>query len=426
MRGCRIVVDSRQGRQCTGDGGEDQDRRKDRSGGKPGRNHSGRQAGKEVSSIAIEPLRRQRLIALTSNRNRKRKDAPGELSKGAIRAEKAAERARAMREHWMDTSLLLAQQANSRGHHQRLAPVPYYDARYQHPNVVYVDEFGRPVYEDRYDPPYADAHANEADFYPVEHYRGGMAPSHQVADHYAARNMAQAHPQAQHPFQMNVAPVGNQQQMMMEQAHMYDAPHINDHAMQGQPTHYAPHPAEIPQQWGPAEQQNLLPFEQHMAHAPQDPMQMQAPMALDAEHDASWALDPMLAANPMDPLADNTYGQLAQDGSDFPAMDEYRNISMPSDIIAGRWARDQNGTHEDELAQDDGGNHVQQEQAENMDNLLPLMEGEHLPSQHIDFGDKGELFGGDLNDVLPIDPDIEDYNAALHQQQDMEALLGQM
>lgn len=152
---------------------------------------------------------------------------------------------------------------------------------------------------------------------------------------------------------------------------------------------------------------------------------MQAPMAPDAEHDANYALDPMLAANPIDPHADNTYGQFAQDGSDFPAMDEYRNISMPSDIIAGRWARDQDGTHEDEQAQEQLGNQVQ-EQAGNMDNLLPFMEGEHLPSQHIDFGDKGELFGGDLNDVLPIDPDIEDYNAALHQQQDMEALLGQM
>lgn len=330
-----------------------------------------------------------------------------------------------MREHWIDTSLLLAQQANSRAQHPRLAPAQYYDGRYQHPNVVYVDEFGRPVHEDRYEPRYADARANEADFHPVEHYRSGMGPSYQVTDHYAGSNMMQMHPQAHHLFQTNLAPGGNQQQMMMEQTHMYDVPHHHHHAMQGQPMQYAPHPDEIPQQWGPAEQQNLLPFEQHMAHAPQEPMQMQAPMAPDAEHDANYALDPMLAANPIDPHADNTYGQFAQDGSDFPAMDEYRNISMPSDIIAGRWARDQDGTHEDEQAQEQLGNQVQ-EQAENMDNLLPFMEGEHLPSQHIDFGDKGELFGGDLNDVLPIDPDIEDYNAALHQQQDMEALLGQM
>jgi hypothetical protein len=327
-----------------------------------------------------------------------------------------------MREHWIDTSMLLAQQANSRVHHQRMLP-PHYDERYQHPNVVYVDEFGRPMYEDRYEHAYADPRANEAEYYPVDQYRNSMAPRHSVADHYAG-NMAQPPAPMQHPYQTNLAPGGNQQQLMMEQ-HMYDAPHVNNQVMQEQAMHYAAQPADIPQQWAPAQQQNLLPFEQHMAHARQEPMQMQAPMAPIPEHDATYALDPMLAANPMDAQANDVYGQLAQDGSAFPAMEEYRNISMPSDIIAGRWARDQNGPHEDEQAQENAGAQVQQGQAENMDSLLPLMEGDHLPSQHIDFGDKGELFGGDLNDVLPIDPDIEDYNAALNQQQDMEALLSQ-
>lgn len=38
---------------------------------------------------------------------RRRKDAPGELSKGAVRAERAAARAIAMRQQWKDTSLFL-------------------------------------------------------------------------------------------------------------------------------------------------------------------------------------------------------------------------------------------------------------------------------------------------------------------------------
>lgn len=330
-----------------------------------------------------------------------------------------------MREHWIDTSMLLAQQANSHVP-QRLAPA-YYDDRYQHANVVYVDEFGRPMYEDRYGVPYVDAH--ERDYYPVDPYGNQMAMNHQVQDHYDGGNMRLPRVETQHPFQMNLAPgidqQQQQQQLMMEQAQMFEASHAHQNVMSDQAMHYAPAPAEASHQRGMTEQQNLLPFEQHGGQAPQDPMQMQAQMvSSDAHEPANYALDPMLAANPMD-STDGAYGQLAQDGSNFPAMDEYRNISMPSDIIAGRWARDHDGGDDDGV-QDSMGNDAPQDQAGNMDSLLPLMEGEHLPSQHIDFGDKGELFGGDLNEVLPMDPDIEDYNAALHQQQDMEGLLGQL
>lgn len=317
--------------------------------------------------------------------------------------------------------MLLARQANSRVHHQRMMPARYDDHRYQ-PTVVYVDEYGRPIYEDRYDIPYADARANDADYYHVDQYRNNMAPSQNLADHYAAENMVQPPAPNPHPFQVSAAPRANQRRV-----HIYDAPHVNNHAMQEQAMHYVPNPGEISQQWATAGHQNLLPFEQHLAPAPQELLQMQAPMAPIPEQEATYALDPMLAANPMEAQAETTYGQLALDGSNFPATEDYRNVSMPSDIIAGRWARDQNGTDEDEQPQENVGVHVQQEPMENMDNLLPLMEGgDHLPSQHIDFGDKGELFGGDLNHVLPIDPDIEDYNAALNQQQDMEALLAQL
>lgn len=44
---------------------------------------------------------------ITKRGRRRRKDAPGELSKGALRAERAAARARQMRQQWMDTSMLL-------------------------------------------------------------------------------------------------------------------------------------------------------------------------------------------------------------------------------------------------------------------------------------------------------------------------------
>lgn len=43
----------------------------------------------------------------TQTRKRKRKDSPGELSKGAIRAQRAAARTKAMRAEWMNTSILL-------------------------------------------------------------------------------------------------------------------------------------------------------------------------------------------------------------------------------------------------------------------------------------------------------------------------------
>jgi hypothetical protein len=114
------------------------------------------------------------------------------------------------------------------------------------------------------------------------------------------------------------------------------------------------------------------------------------------------------------------YNQFAQEEQNILAMEEYRNVSMPSDIIAGRWARDHQNTDAQAPNFDD------QVHGENVGTLLPLMENELLPSQHIDFGDKGELFGGDLNEVLPLDPDIEDYNAAFQQQQDMDGFAGQV
>jgi hypothetical protein len=346
---------------------------------------------------------------------RKRKDAPGELSKGAIRAEKAAERARAMREHWIDTSMLLAQQANGHGH-LRMPSMQYYDDRYQQPNVVYVDEYGRPMYEERYEVQYGNRHEQGDYYHPVDAYGHGAPMGHMhPQDQYHGASMRLPRVDEQLPLQMQ-APL-RMEQPMMEPPHMFEGQHV----MPDQVMQYQQQP-EVSHQWGP--NRELLPFEQHAMQAPghdNGPAQMQHVMT---QEPANYALDPLLAA-PQNYSVDG-YAQAPQDDSNNHAADEYRNLTMPSDIIAGRWARDQNATHDDSETQQESVNAEQADQQQNTDTLLPLMEGEQtLPSHHIDFGEKGELFGGDLNGVFPADPDIEDYNAALHHQQDMEGLMGQ-
>lgn len=320
-----------------------------------------------------------------------------------------------MREHWIDTSMLLAQQANSHAH-QRLAPVQYYEDRYQQPNVVYVDEFGRPMYEERYDIQYGNRH--EGDYYPGDVY-GNVLPMGRMqgTDQNYGASMRLPRVDEQLPFQMQ-APMRMDQQMM-EQPHVFE----NHHGMPEQLMQYPQHP-DVPHQRGT--NRELLPFEQHAIQA-QRPDLVPTQMGHTVQQDpGNYALDPLLAANPMEYGVD-AYSQVMQDGSNGHAANEYHQPPMPSDIIAGRWARDQNATHDDNEMQPEVANDNQAHQQQNMDPLLPLMEGEHhLPSHHIDFGEKGELFGGDLNEVFPMDPDIEDYNAALHHQQDMEGFLDQL
>ena len=368
------------------------------------------------------PLPEESFAADLVSRYRKRKDAPGELSKGAIRAEKAAERARAMREHWIDTSMLLAQQTNSHIR-QRMHPAQYYEDRYQQPNVVYIDEFGRPMYEERYEIPYGNAAGHEGEYYPVDTY-GAVAPMvpAPAPDQYHAASMRLPRVDEQLPFQIN-PPVGIEQHMM-EQPHAFEGHHVMPDQLPDQVMHYPPQ-INVVHQWAPNPE--LLPFEQQAIQAPhQEPVRAQTGFGPDQDP-ANYALDPLLATNPRDYAVD-AYAQVAQDMSSHNVVGDFRSPPMPSEIIAGRWARDQDATHDDNEIQGAIANdQAQQQQQQNSDALLPLMDGEqHLPSHHIDFGEKGELFGGDLNEVFPTDPDIEDYNAALNQQQDMESLLGQM
>lgn len=79
---------------------------------------------------------------ITKRGRRRRKDAPGELSKGALRAERAAARARQMRQQWMDTSLLLP--AHQRAQLEEIARQQHQ----QHPTYMLdVPEVGEVQYQ---------------------------------------------------------------------------------------------------------------------------------------------------------------------------------------------------------------------------------------------------------------------------------------
>lgn len=344
---------------------------------------------------------------------RKRKDAPGELSKGAIRAQKAADRARAMREQWMDTSMLLAQQ--TQGHMLRQAPIGKYYNDVHPRDVVYVDDFGRQVYiDDGYDLPYVDG--PEGDYMPADPYAMRVDPNMQA--HYGQYSMApQIPPRQPHDIHGRIRAEQQQGTHFAPPTHVYD---IN--GMPDQNQHYSQHPHEHNQQWG-MQGNDLQPFDTQGEHMLQNHLLEREAIAPSNGHQlpADYAMDPML--NPSGHTQNEgvyAYNQFAQEEQNIPVIDEYRNVSMPSDIIAGRWARDHQNTDIPAPEFADRGH------GENVGTLLPLMENEHLPSQHIDFGDKGELFGGDLNEVLPLDPDIEDYNAAFQQQQDMDGFAGQL
>ncbi|GHJ85981.1 hypothetical protein NliqN6_2383 [Naganishia liquefaciens] len=317
--------------------------------------------------------------------------------------------------------MLLAQQTNN--HMQRgVHPAQYYEERYQQPNIVYVDAFGRPMYEERFEIPYGNLH-HEGEYYPVDTH-GNVLPMGPLPapEQYHEANVRLPRVDEQLPLHMHVPVAIEHQAMGREPQQALEARHV----MPGQlPDQVMPYPSQVhvPQQWGPNPE--LLPFNQQAIQAPrQGPLKAQTGFVPEQDP-ATYALDPLLATNSRD-FAVDAYGRVAQETSNHNAVDDFRNPPLPSDIIAGRWARDQNTTHENNLVECE---HVNGDQAQqrNTDTLLPLMEGEQqLPSHHIDFGEKGELFGGDLNEVFPTDPDIEDYNAALHQQQDMETLLGQM
>ncbi|KAJ9099991.1 hypothetical protein QFC19_005808 [Naganishia cerealis] len=372
----------------------------------------------KIAEKTGQPMSPTQIKLVVKKGRRKRKDAPGELSKGAIRAQKAAERARAMREHWMDTSMLLAQQ--SQGHLLRRAPPVNYRHDAHPKDVIYVDEYGRPVYiDDGYDLPYVDG--PEDDLLPANPYAMGLNPN--VQTHYGSRNMMPP----MGPYQSHGlhGHRGTEQHLGRELAYMYEMnsmPEPNPAYAHQIPEYAQPHqPQENVQHWG-MQGTDLQPFDsqgEHIVQTHLHPPEQMAPTA--RQHPANYALDPMLIPSEHTPIKGMyDYNQYTQDEPNIPAMEEYHNVSMPSDIIAGRWARDRHNIDNPGPESDE---HMQ---GENAGPLLPLMEDEHLPSQHIDFGDKGELFGGDLNEVLPLDPDIEDYNAAFQQQQDMDGFTGQL
>lgn len=312
----------------------------------------------------------------------------------------------------MDTSMLLAQQ--TQGHMLRRAPVGNYYNDVHPRDVVYVDEFGRQVYMDNgYDLPYVDG--PQGDYMSADPYAVGLVPN--IQDRYGHQSMApQMAPHQSHD-------VHGHFRAEQHQGTQFAVPQMYDmNGMPEQNLHYAPHPQENVQQWG-MQGHDHPPFEAQDERMVQHHLPEREPMApSNAIHPpADYALDPMLI--PGEHTQDEgmyAYNQFAQEEQNILAMEEYRNVSMPSDIIAGRWARDHQNTDAQAPDFDD------QVHGENVGTLLPLMENELLPSQHIDFGDKGELFGGDLNEVLPLDPDIEDYNAAFQQQQDMDGFAGQV
>ncbi|KAJ9107511.1 hypothetical protein QFC21_000967 [Naganishia friedmannii] len=360
-----------------------------------------------------QPISPTQIKLVVKKGRRKRKDAPGELSKGAIRAQKAADRARAMREHWMDTSMLLAQQ--TQGHMLRQAPRGNYYNDVQPREIVYVDEFGRQVYvDDGYDLPYVDG--PEGDYMmPADPYAMGLGPNMQA--HYSHHGMAPQIPRHQAHDMHGQIRAEHHQGSQFAPPHMY-----NMNSLPDQNLHYAQHSHEAVQQWG-MQGNELRPFQAQGERIVQTQLPEREQMIPSNVNQApaDYALDPMLIPSEHEQTEGMyAYNQFAQEEQNIPAMEEYRNVTMPSDIIAGRWARDYENT--DIPDPDFAG----QAHGENVGAMLPLMENEHLPSQYIDFGDKGELFGGDLNEVLPLDPDIEDYNAAFQQQQDMDGFVGQL
>lgn len=124
-----------------------------------------------------------------------------------------------------------------------------------------------------------------------------------------------------------------------------------------------------------------------------------------------------------------------------PLADGYPHTGRPGDIIAGRWAQqlgrpdwnlDENGEpNRDyerdtalpaaETAQDQGPTHPPAQS----NDWFPLVDNNVLPSEGMDFGEQPRLFDEIWEQeppILPLDPDMEDYQQAVREQEEMQLL----
>ena len=124
-----------------------------------------------------------------------------------------------------------------------------------------------------------------------------------------------------------------------------------------------------------------------------------------------------------------------------PLPDNYGTTGRPGDIIAGRWAQ-QVGQTDWDLGETSGFNpHYEQdnapfpagatdeqsskEPARNSNSWFPLVDNNVLPSEGIDFGEQPRLFDEIWEQeppILPLDPDMEDYQQAVREQEEMQML----
>lgn len=371
---------------------------------------------------------------------RRRKDAPGELSKGAVRAQRAAARAKAMREQWMDTNLLLNMQNQT---DPRAMAHKHAIARHRAMAVDYTDDpafmdgfgpaFEDDLYDDGYDLPYdavLDQFEEELpypqgphDIYRAEERFTPIEPHHSM-NFASQRNLMQegyAEDPAFHHSQQGYVPL-----------------HPTHLEMPEQPIGFADYADPVYQTGG---------FHENLAH--RNMLSAQA-----ANHQGYPLHQPMLAGYqpglPEHEEVDYTYQPFdspprAQD--DFAQVDpflaslgdDFRPTGRPADIIAGRWA--QQAQQDGWIASDDAAVGMMPEQDTTLREPEPILaRGHHdgqalgmfstvdndiLPSEGIDFGEQPRLFDEIWErepPILPLDPDMEDYQQAVREQDEMEML----
>jgi hypothetical protein len=120
-----------------------------------------------------------------------------------------------------------------------------------------------------------------------------------------------------------------------------------------------------------------------------------------------------------------------------PMADKYGTSGRPADIIAGRWAQQVGQFGNDnsinpEYEQDNAPLPAfateaksSKQQADQTNNWFPPVDNNILPSEGIDFGEQPRLFNEIWEQeppILPLDPDMEDYQQAVREQDEMQML----
>jgi hypothetical protein len=347
-----------------------------------------------------------------------------------------------MREQWMDTNLLLNMQNQT---DPRAIAHKHAIARRQAMAVDYADD---PAFMDGFDPAFEDALYDDGYDLPydavLDQFEEELPYPQGPHDIYRAEE--QFTPIEPH-HSMNFAP----HHSLMQEAYAEDPPihqsqqgyvplHPTHLAMPEQPIGFAEYADPIYQTGGfdegLAHRDMLSPqAANHQSHPLHQPMLTGYQPVLPEHEEVNYTYQPFASPPPAQEDFTHVDPFLASLGGDF------RPTGRPADIIAGRWA--QQVQQDGWIASDDPAVDMMPEHDMTLREpepapILPrgyqngqavrmfsTVDNDVLPSEGIDFGEHPRLFDEIWErepPILPLDPDMEDYQQAVREQDEIQLL----